>query len=169
MASRPRSHVRAWRNVASTAVPWTRPCMRCPRAPRVVPSNIVVPRQAIGYRLADSSQRMEVSCTRAPIVPIIEGPQAVVVLATPVKVASKNGRAATSATAEPEGDHEQKEAQDERQRPPCVKDGQDRRGKRCRPVQQAPQQREPPWACWQQDRQVVDDTHDGDCESENSS
>src|ERR1051326_8366728 len=50
------------------------------------------------YRLADKSQRqrLEVSCTRDPIVPIIETPQAVVVLATPVRAASKNGSPTTS-------------------------------------------------------------------------
>src|ERR1051326_1687117 len=64
----------------------------------VVPSSIAVLRQARVYRLADSSQRQRlgVSCTRDPIVPIIETPQAVVVLPTPVRAASKNGRAATS-------------------------------------------------------------------------
>src|SRR5436305_8261140 len=72
--------------------------MRCPRMPNLVTSSIDLPRQATVYRLADRSQRqrLEVSCTRDPIVPIIETPQAVVVLATPVRAASRNGSPATS-------------------------------------------------------------------------
>jgi len=53
------------------------------------------------YRLVERSQRqrLEVSCTRDPIVQIIEIPQAVVVLAMPIRAARKNGRAATSRIA----------------------------------------------------------------------